>query len=90
VDFLSQLNSENMPSLLSTYSKDELLKKLKTQKKMLIIHSFVVFLMIIFAIVSTLEKGFSFHTFLPLFFIPMFFVMLFEMKKIKKELASRL
>ena len=45
--------------------------------------------MIVFAVFSTLEKGISFHTFLPLFFIPMGLFMYFELKNIKKELASR-
>ena len=78
-----------MPSLLSTYTKEELLKKLKKQKTMFIIQGFLIFLMIIFSVFSTVENGISFQTFLPLFFIPMLFVMLFEMKKIKKELVTR-
>jgi len=45
--------------------------------------------MIVFAVFSTLEKGVTFQTFLPLFFAPMFFVMWFEVKKIKKELKLR-
>ena len=78
-----------METLLSTYTKTELEKKLKKQKTIAYIQGFVVFLMIIFSIFSTIENGFSFQTFLPLFFAPMFFVMLYEAKKIKKELESR-
>jgi hypothetical protein len=78
-----------MASPFSTYSKEELLKKLKNQKIFIIIQSIVVVLMLIFGIFSTIEKGVSFHTFLPLFFIPMLFVMIYEMKKIKKEVLSR-
>lgn len=78
-----------MASQFSSYTKEELHKKLKTQKKFAIIQAVVVFLMIIFAVFSTLEKGVTFQTFLPLFFAPMFFVMWFEVKKIKKELALR-
>ncbi|MFY9241572.1 MAG: hypothetical protein WAO74_00940 [Polaribacter sp.] len=78
-----------MSSVLKTYTKEELLKKFKTQKNIAIIQGFVIFLMILLAIFSTIENGISFQTFLPLFFIPMEFVMLFEMKKIKKELALR-
>ena len=78
-----------MASLLSTYTKEELEKKLKSQKTIAIIQGIVVFLMIVFAIFSTIEKGVSYQTFLPLFFAPMFLVMLFEVKKIKKELALR-
>ncbi|PQJ80092.1 hypothetical protein [Polaribacter porphyrae] len=78
-----------MPSILSTYTKEELLKKLKKQKKMTFVQGFLVFLMIIVAIFSTIEEGVSYLTFLPLFFIPMLFVMLNEVKKIKKELDSR-
>lgn len=78
-----------MASLLSTYTKEELLKKLKKQKIFIFIKAFIIILMIVFAVFSTIEKGTSFHTFLPLFFIPMFLVMLLDVKKIKKELESR-
>jgi uncharacterized membrane protein len=78
-----------MASYFSSYTKEELLKKLKNQKMFLVIQGIVVILMIILAVFQTVEKGITFQTFLPLFFIPMMFVMLFEMKKIKKELDSR-
>ena len=78
-----------MASLLSTYTKKELEKKLKKQNTMTIIKSIVLLLMIIFAVFSTIENGVSFHTFLPLFFAPMLAVMIFESKKIKKEITSR-
>lgn len=78
-----------MPSVLSTYTKVELNKKLKTQQNLLIVKGIVIVLMIVFAVFSTLEKGVSFHTFLPLFFIPMGLFMYLELKNIKKELASR-
>lgn len=78
-----------MASQFSTYNKEELQKKLKKQKTFAFIQGFVVILMIIFAVFSTLENGISFQTFLPLFFAPMFFVMLYEVKKIKKEILSR-
>lgn len=78
-----------MASQFSTYTKEELIKKLKKQKTFAFIQGFVVFLMIIFAVFTTAENGVSFQTFLPLFFAPMFFVMLYEAKKIKKELLSR-
>lgn len=78
-----------MASVLSTYTKAELEKKLKSQKTLLIVKSIVIVLMIVFAVFSTLNKGISFHTFLPLFFIPMGIFMYIELKKIKKELASR-
>ncbi len=78
-----------MASQFSTYTKEELIKKLKKQKNMAIIQGFLLLLMLIFAVFSTIEKGISFQTFLPLFFVPMEFVMLFEIKKLKKELLSR-
>ncbi|MEE9408483.1 MAG: hypothetical protein V3V28_10470 [Polaribacter sp.] len=78
-----------MASTLSTYTQEELIKKLKTQKTILFIQVFVVVLMIVFAVFSSIENGISFQTFLPLFFAPMGFVMFYEMKKIKKELTSR-
>lgn len=78
-----------MASSFSNYTKEELLKKLKSQKLLVIVHGFIVFLMLVLAILSTIEKGLSFTTFLPLFFIPMEIVMLYELRKIKKELANR-
>jgi len=78
-----------MASILSTYTKAALEKKLKSQKTLLIVKCIVIILMIVFAVFSTLDKGVSFHTFLPLFFIPMGIFMFLELKKIKKELASR-
>lgn len=74
---------------LSTYSTKELQKKLKSQKILFIVQIVLVILMVVFAILSTAEKGVSFQTFLPLFFAPMALVMYLEMQKIKKELNSR-
>ena len=78
-----------MSSQFSSYTKDELEKKLKKQKMFTIIQAVLIFFMVIFSIVTTIENGYSSMSFLPLFFAPMLFVMLFEAKKIKKELASR-
>ncbi|MFQ3305096.1 MAG: putative membrane protein [Polaribacter sp.] len=74
---------------LSTYTKKELLKKLKNQKIMFAVKSIILLLMLVFAIFSTLERGVSFHTFLPLFFIPMGIYMFIELKKIAQELTLR-
>ncbi|TMM30692.1 hypothetical protein FDT66_07990 [Polaribacter aestuariivivens] len=68
-----------MASLYSTYTTEELKKKIKKQKTMAIIHGFIVLLMIVFAIFTSIENGISFQTFLPLFFIPMEIIMLFEL-----------
>ena len=78
-----------MASLFSTYTNAELEKKLKNQKKFVIIKAFIVVLMVIFAVISTIDNGISFHTFLPLFFAPMLILMIYEAKKIKQELISR-
>jgi len=78
-----------MPIMISDYTKEELLKKLKTQKTLFIAQIAVILLMIVLAVFSTISNGVSYQTFLPLFFIPMDVVMWFEMKKIKKELAKR-
>jgi len=78
-----------MASEFSTYTKEELLKKLKKQKNFFIIKIVVIILMIVFAIFSTIENGISFHTFLPLFFIPMSVFMYFDINNIKKELKTR-
>jgi uncharacterized membrane protein len=74
---------------LATYTKQELLNKLKKQRRMLLIQSVLLLLMVVFATFSFIDKGISFQTFLPLFFVPMLFVMLFEVKKIKKEITLR-
>ncbi len=76
-------------SLLSTFTKKELLQKRKKQKNVILIQGFVIVLMLILSVFSTIDRGFSFLTFLPLFFIPMLFVMIFELKKITKELKNR-
>ena len=78
-----------MASAFSSYTKDELLKKLKKQKTMALIQGFVLLLMIVFSIFTTIENGISFQTFLPLFFSPMLAVMFLEIKKMKKEIAFR-
>ena len=70
---------------LATYTKQELLNKLKKQRRMFLVQSVLLLLMVVFAVFSFIDKGISFQTFLPLFFAPMLFVMLFEVKKIKKE-----
>ena len=74
---------------LATYTKQELLNKLKKQRRMLLIQSVLLLLMLVFAVFSFIDNGVSFQTFLPLFFVPMLFVMLFEVKKIKKEIILR-
>ena len=74
---------------LATYTKQELLNKLKKQRRMFLVQSVLLLLMVVFAVFSFIDKGISFQTFLPLFFVPMLFVMLFEVKKIKKEVTLR-
>lgn len=78
-----------MASQYSNYTKPELEKKLKKQRTILIVQGVLVFLMIIFAVFSTADRGMTFHTFLPLFFAPMFFAMYYEYNQIKKELRLR-
>ena len=74
---------------LSTFTTEELLIKLKKQQTMFAIQGVVILLMLVFAVFSSIENGLTIQSFLPLFFAPMLFVMLFEVKKIKKELRSR-
>lgn len=78
-----------MASIFSDYTKEELVKKLKKQKILLIVQAIILVLMTIFAVFATLEFGVTFKTFMPLFFAPMLFVMLFEIKNIKKELLNK-
>lgn len=70
------------------YTEKELHQKIKKQKSFILIQVIVVVLMSILAIISTMDKGVTALTFLPLFFIPMIFVMVSELKKLKKELAK--
>lgn len=71
---------------MSEQTREELLKKLKKQKQFILIQSFVLILMMILSIVSTVDNGIIFLTFLPLFFIPMLIVMVYELKKIKSKI----
>lgn len=89
MDFLFLLKIKIMASILPPCTKEELEKKIKKQNLMILLQIVVLFFMIIFAVFSTVENGISFHTFLPLFFTPMLFVMFFEVKSLKKKLASR-
>ena len=94
---LKAFNSENVNNFFTkinfmafaTYTTKELLKKLKKQQTMLAIQGVVILLMLVFSVFSSIENGLNIQSFLPLFFAPMLFVMLFEVKKIKKELSSR-
>jgi uncharacterized integral membrane protein len=78
-----------MPSPFKNYTKEELLKKAKNQKKVVIIHGLVVVLLFIVAGFNTYENGFSFSSFLPLFFIPMHLILLNDAKKIKEALKHK-
>lgn len=78
-----------MSSQFSSYSKEEINQKIKKQQLFVNIKVVVIVLMTILAVFSTIEKGISSLTFLPLFFIPMLFIMINELKKLKKELVER-
>ena len=78
-----------MASVLSTYTKKELEKKLKTQKRLLVIHSIVIVSMVILVLFSSIENGFSFSSLFPLCFLPMQAFILIEIKNIKKELELK-
>ena len=66
---------------MSEQKREELIKKLKKQKQFILIQSFVLILMMILSIVSTVDNGITFLTFLPLFFIPMLIVMVYELNR---------
>lgn len=78
-----------MSSQFSSYSTKEIQQKIKKQQTFVNIKIVVIVLMVILAVVATIENGVSTLTFLPLFFIPMLFIMINELKKLKKELTSR-
>jgi len=78
-----------MASQFSTYTKKELLQKIKKQQLVTIIHGFVILLMIVYAIFVTIDKGISFQTFLPLCFIPMHIFIVSELRKMKEDLKKR-
>ena len=71
------------------YTKEELQKKLKSQKLIHPIHGFIIILLFAVAGLQTYENGFSFSSFFPLFFIPMQIFIHLEIKKLKKQLKSR-
>jgi uncharacterized membrane protein YoaK (UPF0700 family) len=77
------------PNLFSTYTKDELFKKLKKLKKVLRILIVVLVTIILFAISTTTKTGISFYTFIPAFFAPIVFILLYEVKKVETVHASR-
>ncbi|APZ45975.1 hypothetical protein BW723_06565 [Polaribacter reichenbachii] len=78
-----------MASQFSTYTTEELTKKLKTQKRLSIFHFCIIVLLFLVAIYKTYKEGISFSSFLPLFFIPMQIFFTLDIKKLKKEIASR-
>ena len=71
------------------YSKKELQRKLKKQKLLGLIHGMIVLFLLVIAIINTYNDGISFNTFFPLFFLPMQFVFFYEVKKLKKEIATK-
>lgn len=86
--FLLPLTTQLM-SIYKSYSKKALLIKHKKQRTIVIIQFVIVFLMVVLAILATLSNGINGITFLPFFFAPMLFLMIFELKKIKKEVQNR-
>lgn len=78
-----------MSSQFSSYTKEELQKKIKKQELYVGLKFLVVIFMVILAVFSTMKKKISLLTFLPLFFIPMLLIMISELKKMKKELNRR-
>ena len=68
---------------------EDLQKKLKKQTMFSVIHGFVVLLLFVIAVLTTLKNGFSTQSLLTLFFLPMQIIFIFEIKKIQKEIASK-
>ncbi|MBU3011656.1 hypothetical protein KO506_09600 [Polaribacter vadi] len=71
------------------YTKEELIKKLKTQHKLSLFHGCIIVLLFIVAFYKTYQEGFSFGSLLPLFFIPMQVFFFLDIKKLKKQIASK-
>ena len=78
-----------MSNNLTEYTKKELQEKLKKQKLAGTIHGVIVIILFIISGLNTFNKGFSFNSFLPVFFIPMQVFFFYEIKKLKKEIASK-
>jgi F0F1-type ATP synthase assembly protein I len=83
-------NFKNMESKkLTELTEEELMKEEKKRKEALKIFRFVSGLMIGAAIFSTVVKGFSTSTLLPVFFIPLFFSTQKNYKEVQAEIEYR-
>ena len=78
-----------MSTNMNDYTKKELQKKLKKQKLAGTIHGIIVIILFIISALNTYKQGFSFNSFLPVFFLPMQVFFFYEIKKLKKEIASK-
>jgi riboflavin transporter FmnP len=74
---------------LTQLSIDELLIEQKKRKSAFTLFKFVIGIMIGSAIFSTVMKGFSFFTLLPVFFIPLAFTTKTNYDEVNKEIESR-
>jgi hypothetical protein len=83
------LNKIKMKKLdLTQLSIEELLVKQKKRKSSFTIFKFVIGMMLGIAIYSTIVKGFSFSTFMPVFFLPLAFTVKKQFNEIQKEVAA--
>lgn len=67
----------------------ELAKEQRTRKSLLMVFSVLISLMICVAIFTTINKGFSFFTYFPLFFAPILVTKWLSYKAINDEIKAR-
>ena len=74
---------------LSQLTSLELSKVERTRKSLFYVLTFLVSIMVLVAIFTTIRKGFTFFTLFPLFFSPMVINNWLQLKAVKKEVQSR-
>ena len=67
----------------------ELAKEQRTRKSLLMVFSVLISFMICVAILTTINKGFSFFTFFPLFFTPILVTKWLTYKAINDKIKAR-
>ena len=74
---------------LSQLTSLELSKVERTRKSLFYVLTFLVSIMVLVAIFTTIRKGFTFFTLFPLFFAPMIVNNWLQLKAVKEEVQSR-
>lgn len=78
-----------MKKNLQELSNEELLKEAKTRRFFFGVYLGLVIVMVVSAIITTLEKGVNTFTFLPIAFLGIAMIFWSNYDKVRKELKSR-